>query len=297
MKRFLFALCTISLVVGNAAWGWWGGGHDILTQAAVKALPEELPPFFREGESMIAHCSYDPDVSKNRGAPHLYAAEHSEHYLDFELLQGRPLPKTRPEFIQLCAELKLKPEKIGFVPYAVAEWTERLAVAFAEHREWPDNAMIQQKCMVYAGFVAHYAQDMCEPLHLTIHFNGKKQPDGSTVHKGIHEKVDAVIEFLKLDPSDLARGQKVEPLEDVMSGIVKEFDNGYSLVDRVYELADHFPSTRGEEWTPMPEVVDFAKERAREATRFTAVLYVTAWELSKEINLPGWLDRAKNDRE
>jgi hypothetical protein len=297
MKRFLFALCIISLIVGNTASGWWGGGHDILTQAAVKALPEELPEFFRSGIRMIAHCSYDPDTAKNRGAPHLRAAEHPEHYLDLELLKGHPLPKTRPEFIQLCAELKLKPKDVGFVPYAVAEWTERLAVAFAEHRQWPNNPLIQHKCTVYAGFVAHYAQDMCQPLHLTIHFNGRKQADGSTVHKGIHEKVDALIEYLKLDPSDLAEGQKLEPLEDVMGGIVKEFEAGFSLVDRVYELADDFPSTSGEKWTSVPEVVDFATERAREATRFTAVLYVTAWELSKEINLPGWLDHSKQDEE
>lgn len=295
MKRFLFALCIISLVGGNTASGWWGGGHDIVTQAAVKALPEELPEFFRSGIRMIAHCSYDPDMARNRDTPLLRAAEHPEHYLDLELLKGHPLPKTRPEFIQLCAELNIKPEQVGFVPYAVAEWTERLAIAFAEHRQWPKNPFIQHKCTVYAGFVAHYAQDMCQPLHLTIHFNGRIQPDGSTIHKGIHEKVDALIEYLKLDPNDLAQGQKLEPLEDVMGGIGKEFEAGFALVDRVYELADDFPSTRGEQWTPVPEVVDFATERAREATRFTAVLYLTAWELSKEINLPGWLDRSKNN--
>ena len=296
MKRFLFALCIISLVVGNTASGWWGGGHDIVTQAAVKTLPEELPEFFLSGMRMIAHCSYDPDTARNRDTPLLRAAEHPEHYLDLELLKGHPLPKTRPEFIQLCAELNVKPEKVGFVPYAVAEWTERLAIAFAEHRQWPKNPFIQYKCTLYAGFVAHYAQDMCQPLHLTIHFNGRIQPDGSTIHKGIHEKVDALIEYLKLDPNDLAQGQKLEPLEDVMGGIVKEFEAGFALVDRVYELAHDFPSTRGEQWTPVPEVVDFATERAREATRFTAVLYLTAWELSKEINLPGWLDHSKDNK-
>jgi hypothetical protein len=69
MKRFLFALCIISLIVGNTASGWWGGGHDILTQAAVKALPEELPAFFRAGIRMIAHCSYDPDTAKKSRCP------------------------------------------------------------------------------------------------------------------------------------------------------------------------------------------------------------------------------------
>jgi hypothetical protein len=297
MRRFVFTACVILLVAGSSAWGWWSGGHGILTQAAVKALPDDVPAFLRSGERMIAHCSYDPDISKNRGTPHVRGAEHPEHYLDVELLQGRPLPKSRYEFIQLCAELGVKPDKVGFVPYALAEWTERLAIAFAEHRKWPDNPFIQSKCLVYAGFVAHYAQDMCQPLHLTIHFDGWKQPAGSVLHKGIHEKVDALIEYLALDPSALAKDQQVEPLEDLMVGIVKEFDDGYALLDRVYELGENLPKFGDKNWERVPAVVDFATERARESTRFTAALYLTAWELSGKIKLEGWLNREQVDGE
>ena len=293
MKRFLLVVYVSLFVVGGTAWGWWSGGHGILTKAAVQALPDEVPAFFRDGERMIAHCAYDPDISKNRGAPHVNGAEHPEHYLDLELLEGKPLPKSRYEFTQLCTELRIKPDKVGFVPYALAEWTERLAVAFAEHRKWPNNSFIQSKCLVYAGFVAHYAQDMCQPLHLTIHFNGWKQPDGSVLHKGIHEKVDALIENLELNPSDLAKDQMIQPLDDLMTGIVEEFHAGYSLLNRVYELGDKPPK----DWERVPEVVDFATERAREATRFTAALYLTAWELSDKIKLEGWLNRAQDDGE
>ena len=295
MKRFLFAICVSLFVVGGTAWGWWSGGHGILTKAAVQALPDDVPAFFRAGEGMIAHCVYDPDISKNRGAPHVRGAEHPEHYLDLELLQDKPLPKSRYEFTQLCAELGIKPDTVGFVPYALAEWTERLAVAFAEHRKWPNNPFIQSKCLVYAGFVAHYAQDMCQPLHLTIHFDGWKQTDGSVLHKGIHEKVDGLIEYLPLDPSTLAKDQRIQPLDDLMAGIVEEFHGGYSLLNRVYELGDNLPSSRDKDWERVPEVVNFATERAREATRFTAALYLTAWELSGKIKLEGWLDRAQDD--
>ena len=149
MKRLLFVVCVIFSVAGGTAWGWWSGGHSIMTKAAVRALPDEVPAFFRAGEGMIAHCSYDPDISKNRGAPHVSNAEHPEHYLDLELLEGKPFPKNRYEFTQLCTELGIKPDKVGFVPYAVAEWTERLAVAFAEHRKWPNNTFIQNKCLVH----------------------------------------------------------------------------------------------------------------------------------------------------
>ena len=296
MKKVVLVLSMTLLLVANASRAWWSGGHGILTRAAVNAAPDEMPEFFRSGGGMIAHCAFDPDVSKNRGTPAVSSSEHSEHYVDLELLQGRSLPKNRYEFIQLCTELGTRPEKVGFVPYAVAEWTERLAVAFAEHRKWPHNVFIQNKCLVYAGFLAHYAQDMCQPLHLTVDYNGRRQPDGTVLHKGIHEKVDALVEFLEMKPTALAEAQEVTVLDNLITDISKSVESGHILVDRVYNLADSLPNPRDKEWTSVPEVIEFAQERAREAVRFTACLYLTAWRISKTVELPSWLNRTASDK-
>ena len=287
MKRFLNVLILFSLILTTPAWAWWGGGHDILTQASVKTLPEEVPEFFRSAGKMIAHCAYDPDISKNRDMPHARAAEYGEHYFDLELIKENPVPADRDAFIALCAEMELKPSKVGFLPYAVAEWTERLTVAFAEYRKWPDNPMIQYKCYVYAGFLAHYAQDMCQPLHLTVHFDGIVQKDGTKLHAGIHEKVDASIEMLKLDPAELAKNQQVKPVGELIPVIVQQLKAEHSLVDRVYELVADY----GDLKKPSPALLDFTTERSREAVRWTASLYLTAWKLSEDLRLPGWLER------
>ena len=289
MKRILNILILFSLILTTPAWAWWGGGHDILTQASVKALPDELPEFFRSAsaEKMIAHCAYDPDVSKNRDMPHARIAEHGEHYFDLEFIKENPVPADRDAFIKLCAEMELEPSKVGFLPYAVTEWTERLAIAFAEYRKWPDNPMIQYKCYVYAGFLGHYAQDMCQPLHLTVHFNGIVQEDGTKLHDGIHEKVDASVEMLKLDPTELAKELQAKIVGDLMPAIVKQIKDGHSLVDRVYELVDDY----GDLKKPSPVLLDFTKDRSREAVRWTASLYLTAWKLSENVRLPGWLER------
>lgn len=293
MRRFYNALILFSLLLTTPAWAWWGGGHDILTQASVKALPEEMPEFFRSAEKMVAHCAYDPDISKERGTPHARQAEYGEHYIDIELFGEHPIPEGRDAHLKLCAELGLEPRKVGTLPYALAEWTERLAVAFAEYRKWPDNPMIQNKCFLYAGFLAHYAQDMCQPLHLTINFDGIKQPDGTRLHQGIHEKVDSAIEFLELKPTDLARGQRIEAVDDLMPAIIKQIKTGHNLVDNVYALAEDWKNLKN----PTPDLIEFTLIRARESVRWTASLYLTAWKLSEGIRLPGWLDRAKNDAE
>ena len=195
----------------------------------------------------------------------------------------------------MCDKLDIKPEDVGLVPYAVAEWTERLAVAFAEYRKWPDNPFIQSKCLVYAGFIAHYAQDLCQPLHVTIHFDGRVSPDGTSPRTGIHSQVDGLIQRLDLDPDVLAEGQKVSPLAELMPGILEELGRSRSLIDRVYELEEALPPAAGP-WTPVSEVVDFAAERARKAVRFTAALYLTAWERSARIELPAWLEREAPDQ-
>ena len=287
MKRFCKILILFSILLTTPAWAWWGGGHDILTQASVKALPEEMPEFFRAAEKMVAHCVYDPDISKERSTPHARQSEYGEHYIDVELLKDHPIPEGREAHIKLCAELGLAPRTVGTLPYALAEWTERLALAFAEYRKWPDNPMIQNKCFLYAGFLAHYAQDMCQPLHLTIHFNGIVQEDGTRLHAGIHEKVDSAIEMLKLDPTELAKAQHIEAVGDLMPAIVKQVKAGFSLVDSVYELAEEWKDLKN----PTPALVDFTNAQAREGVRWTASLYLTAWKLSENIKLPGWLDR------
>ena len=291
MRRFYNALILFSLILTTPAWAWWGGGHDIMTRAAVKSLPDEVPEFFRNAGKMIAHCSYDPDLSKGRGTPHARQAEYGEHYIDVELFGEHPIPDGREAHIQLCAKLGLTPREVGTLPYALAEWTERLAFAFAEYRKWPDNPMIQNKCFLYAGFLSHYAQDMCQPLHLTIHFDGIKQKDGTRLHKGIHEKVDSAIEMLRLDPVELAKGQQIDAVADLMPAIIKQIKAEHSFVGNVYELADDWQDLKN----PTPALKDFVNNRAREAVRWTASLYLTAWKISEDIRLPGWLDRAKND--
>ena len=289
MKRILQVLVLLLFVLTSPTWAWWGGGHDILTQASIKALPDELPKFFRSdsGMNMIAHCAYDPDVSKNRDMPHARAAEYGEHYFDLELIKENPVPVDRNAFLKLCAELNLEPSKVGFLPYAVAEWTERLAIAFAEYRKWPDNPIIQYKCYVYAGFLGHYAQDMVQPLHLTVHFDGLVQEDGSKLHGGIHEKVDSSIEIIKLDPSELAKNQQIEMVGELFPAIVKQLKDGHSLVDNVYELVEQYQKLN----KPTDKLLAFTKDRSREGVRWTASLFLTAWNMSETIKLPGWLER------
>ncbi|MFT5088900.1 MAG: hypothetical protein ACI8PG_003266 [Planctomycetota bacterium] len=283
MYKIVIALL---LAVGvSPALAWWGDGHALLSKAAVEALPDEVPEFFRSNGAEIAAASIDADLHKNRSMSNLNKTEHSEHFIDIELLKGEKLPAQRYDFIALCQKLDVAPGRVGLVPYALAEWTGRLAVAFAEHRKWPDNKGIQAKCFVYAGFVAHYAQDLAQPLHTTVHFDGKKGTDGTVVGKGIHEKVDSVVERLAFTSAELAKGQELAVQDSLIGGIIVALHESHAGVEKVYAIGDGWDDTENKEMRAL------ATARARAAVNLTASLYLTAWQKSDGMWLPGWLKR------
>lgn len=279
--KALVVLCLCSV----PAQAWWGNGHGILTEAAVRAQPQEVPAFFRAGAAEAAHMSFDPDIAKNRAAPNLYDGEFPEHNFDLELLEGAEAPGKRHDFIALCNELDVAPNDVGYSPYAITEYTQRLMIAFAEHRKWPDNTIIQAKIFVYAGILAHYAEDIAQPLHVTIDYDGRTNAAGEKMHAGIHEAVDSIIERLELKATGLAGNASVAPIEgDLFAAAMAQIHESHGKVDEVYELADEFDP-------PSERARAFAEERALQAVSFTASLYLTAWRSSADVRLPGWLER------
>ncbi len=281
-------------VLGGAAWGWWPRGHGILTRAAIQALPPDAPAFLKAGAGMVAHAAVDPDIAKNRGTLHLERAVHPVHYFNMELFDAGDLPASRYAFGRVCAERGKKPEQVGLLPYIAAEYTEQLALAFAEYRKWPERPFIRHKCLIYAGYVAHFAQELCQPLNLTIHWNGRVV-DGKSPHTRIHEKIDGLLQNLDLKPEAIAEGLTAAPIDSLMAGIVTQMHARFGEVDHALSL-EAYLIPKDVDWKNEPAVRGFATSQAKEAARFTVSLYLTAWKMSEKIRLPSWIDRNEMDR-
>lgn len=289
-RMMRLAAAVLCLAVGPA-FGWHGPGHERATRAAVEATSDRLPPFFTEGVETVVHCAVDPDLfTRPIGPPELHATEAPEHYFDIERLDGAPVPPTRQDLLALLAEKDLKVVEVGTVPYAIVEWTQRLSVALAEHRRWPDDPSIRRKCLVYAGILSHYAADLCQPLHTTIHYDGRVGPDGRSPHTGIHKRVDALPGKLPLgEPVDL-RPDRIEPPADLHAAVVECLRASHALVDRVYALDEAIPAYE----EPLPadsEAAGLARERLAASSRFVARMFLAAWEQSADITLPDWHHR------
>ncbi|HRU05533.1 MAG TPA: hypothetical protein P5137_07135, partial [Candidatus Brocadiia bacterium] len=178
---------------------------------------------------------------------------------------------------------------VGMLPYAVAEETQRLAVIFAEHRKWPGDPFIQRKALVAAAALAHFAQDLCQPLHTTVHYDGRVIPGGPKPQKGIHLKLDALIQ--KVPPAE-AQTLAVEArvLPGLWDAVLAQLNDSHALVDKVYEMEPAWPAADAPLEPGSPAAL-FAAERLRLAASFTASLYATAWRLSEKPLLPEWHTR------
>jgi hypothetical protein len=289
-RRVYARVMGLVLLAGGAAYAYDGPGHHLATLAAVAGLPEEMPAFFRAAAPAIANGSMDPDVFKLEQLPQLRNAEYPEHYFDMELLKGRTPPPLRYAFLDLCAKEGLAPSRVGTLPYAVTEWTQRLTVAFAELRRWPDNMRLRQKCIVYAGILSHYAEDATQPLHVTIDYDGRALAGGKSPRSGIHAKVDALIQKVPGelgDPGEVAGRIRPEAFDDLWSAVLAQLNRSHALVDRTYDLEPLLPGRQD----PLPDdvkVVEFARDRLEAAAWFTASLYLTAWRDSERLGLPDW---------
>jgi hypothetical protein len=289
-KQATVGVLILSLMAASQCFAWIAEGHACATKHAIELAKENLPDFFVKGASAVAHCSGDPDIFKiPLEAKQLNESESPEHYIDLEMLKGEELPNTRKQFTQLCINNKTTADKVGTVPYAVIEWTQRLTLAFAEHRKWPQNEIIQAKCLIYAGNLAHYSEDLCMPLHTTIHHDGKiTDPNLPSPKTGIHLKVDALISKIPDCNSKPDNNQnQIMPFTDTWAGIINQLKYSHHLVPRVYELEADLPKL-DEPIKCGTSVADFAAQEYEQTSRFTAQLFLTAWNDSKNVKLPSW---------
>ena len=316
----LAALLSVAfLPLATPAAAWFTVGHAKVARCAVRILPPDVPQFFRDGSFAVGEAAVDPDLFKDKTLAALRAAEDPQHFLDWELIAGLPLPDDRWTFTTAVIERKVDPKNVGVLPYALLEAVQRLTIAFAEYRRYPNSAEIQQKALVYAGWMAHYAGDLEQPLHTSIHHDGRALPDKSSPHTGIHQLVDGLFERVPLDDDVLTRDLPVQVYSDFWTAIHAELTRSHALVDRVYELEPDlrraFPPTPAPSPattpadttatpTPPPEaapppaappippaVATFTTERYRATASFLASLFRSAWERSATIKLPVWLER------
>jgi hypothetical protein len=198
MKRLLTAACAaLMFAAPSGVWAWGATGHRIIGQAAMRALPAELPAFLHAPLAAIDVGEYSREPDRLKRSGRAFDSDRDQaHFLDMSddaTVLGGPkvaaLPPTRAEYEKALQAVGQDSWKAGYLPYAILESYQALldnfaywkVLTFAEanpawaaHKAWfaEDRARRERQILIAIGELSHYVGDGSQPLHVSVHFNG-----------------------------------------------------------------------------------------------------------------------------
>jgi hypothetical protein len=320
MKRLVLAVFL--LLSAPALFAWGEKGHLMIGEAAGLALPTDMPPFFLQRTSELTWLNPEPDRWKGN-VDVLGAMNPPDHFLDYEYTleysQKRPLPRDRYKFIEQMSgyeyverkvdipgrpkgerdsqmtvsdvslgrnvffQRRLKYSEPGFLPWRIAELTERLTVQFRMWRGSRDpmeRSFIENSIIQTAGILGHFAADSSNPHHTTLNYNGwalpQPTPNGYAIDCGTHSRFETQFVVRATDREMISAKVAApvvyaDPFDAAMTGI----RHANTLVDRLYQLdRDRAFSPIG---APSQQGVEFAVERMASGASLLRDLWYSAW--------------------
>lgn len=235
MKRLLAAACAALAVAAPAqVWAWGSTGHRLIGQAAMRALPGELPAFLRTAQAAddVGELSREPDRLKRAGRA--FDSDRDQgHFLDVGddgAVFGGPkvtaLPPTREDYEKALQSVGQNSWRAGYLPYSILEsyqvLTQNFAYwkvlayaeanpAWAAHKAWfaADRARREKQILSAIGDLSHFVGDGSQPLHATIHFNGWgdfPNPRGYTTSRQFHAAFEGDLVKTSVKLADVQAG-------------------------------------------------------------------------------------------
>jgi hypothetical protein len=287
MKRVVPIVLFLALATNALAWG--EKGHSMTARIATRQLPADMPAFFRAADVELGYLCPEPDRWRNaQREPALRGLADRDHTVVLEHLTP-PLPPNRYEYLlQFAGKPKfgggtMGYRDLGYAPYAIAEYSEMLAVNFMLWRKAPAvteeqrriRRQIEQNIIHIAGLLGHFVTDTGQPLHTSIHVNGWSpsvpNPNGYA-GPGIHRRfetdyVNAALE--ERDFQDLVAPVKPRSgpwLEEAL----RHIRDSNRHVERTYALDRAHPFGSGSETAE-------AKRFTAERLAFSAVALRDFW--------------------
>ena len=288
MKRILLLL--VLLLCAAPAFAWGQHGHAIVNEAATLTLPNDMPRFFYEAFPELVWLGYDPDRWKGGGAS-TDAVNNPDHFLDLEFVQHLELPPDRFRFIALLhssGTLRRKGidlETSGFLPWRIAEVTERLTVLW---RLWrasvpgsSERAFIERDIIHNAGILGHYAGDSANPHHTSIHHNAwlDPNPEKFATDCDVHTRFETQFVAHALVTADaLPHVAAPKQIDEPFANAMERIRATNALIKMQYRLdRDQHFSIFG---PVSPEGKRFAAERLGAGAAYLRDLWWSAWKNS-----------------
>ena len=313
---FLFAARLLFLLIPAPAFAWGFAGHQMISEAAARHFPAELPPFLRTELAVrqISRLAQEPDTSRGSGQPH-DADLDPGHFLDLSddgTILGGPklsaLPPTREDYDTALRAVGSNEYKAGFLPYNIMDGYEQLVHDFALLRAYRgalaharDLHLTRADRQGYAelvslrqlitlrdlGYWAHFVEDASQPMHVSIHYNGwgnGPNPEGFVTTAGLHAKFESAFVVANIREADIAA--QMTPFRSCDDPLLACTQNYLAVtgaqVVKVYQL-----EKQGAFDMPTPESKAFAVERMAAAASMLRDRVTDAWRASAQVALGG----------
>lgn len=297
MKHTPILVITVaSLVLSAVSTRRWGEhGHTISAQAAVSAIPAEMPAFFREASAQLVALNPEPDRWRRSGGSArtsaLVEGSAPEHFLNLELIPaarraGFFAARDRRAYNDSLRRIGRDATGVGVLPFRVFELTERLRVSFRDWRRAGSadaRRAIEARIITDAGILGHYVTDAANPAHASKHYNGWKDynPNGYATDDRFHERFETRFVQRQVTARDLTLLVPSRPrrFDNVRAAVLAHIDESNALIERLYQLDKR---RRFSADNTDPTAKAFAAERLAAGATMLRDLWWTAWVTSAD---------------
>jgi hypothetical protein len=217
------------------------------------------------------------------------------HFLDLQddgtvagVVRFDALPKSQQAFDEALRAAHTDPYHQGYLPYSLLDGWEQLRSDFAYWRvdKGDVKAIDEQLILRDIGVWSHFVGDACQPLHVTVHFNGwgnYPNPNGYTESHHTHSFFESEFVDKYAKESDIAKllsPQVALPAPTTLltqDAVLKEIERYLGATGRtvpqLYAIEKAGGFANGS-----PEAIDFVDQRLALGAQELRDLTVWAWE-------------------
>jgi hypothetical protein len=196
------ALLTIVALFACAApvLAWGPKGHTIVNRLAAQALADQnVPSFLKTASAQFEIAYLGPEEDRLKGSGRSWDADYDPgHYLDLMddatvagVVSMNDLPPSQAAYDEALRAANTDSHRQGYLPYSILDGWEELRDDFAYWRvdKGEVKQIDEQLVLRDLGVWGHFVGDACQPLHVTVHFNGwgkYPNPNGYTQSRRTH---------------------------------------------------------------------------------------------------------------
>lgn len=312
MKIRLAPLLAAALLACTApALAWGTKGHTIVNHLGALSFSGRMPQFLTKPDALYEVAYLGPELDDLKDAGASWDGDHDTgHFLDLlddgtvaGVVSAKAMPKDREAYDNALQAAHTDEYKQGYLPYSLLDGWQQLRKDFAYWRVddylarhgktttlrlhgQRDRAIEERLIVRDLGVWGHFVGDACQPLHVTVHYNGwgdYPNPKGYTEDKHTHSMFESAFVNKFVSEGMVAKYMKAQSAyaapaallsqDAVMTDIMQYLATTGQTVPHLYDIEKAGGFAAGS-----PDAVAFAASRLAAGAMELRDLSVLAWQ-------------------